>query len=48
MSPKVKVREFFDDLQKILMENFSSDINVIIAGDFNVGPNSNTNYCEFS
>ena len=43
--PGSGVREFIDELQSILMENFSSDVNMIIAGDFNIDLNSNTNYC---
>ena len=27
------------------MENFSNDVNMIIAGDFNIDLNSNSNYC---
>ena len=42
--PSSVVREFIDEVHSILMENFSNYVNMIIAGDFNIDLNSNTNY----
>ena len=43
--PKSDVHEIMGELQNVLIENFSNNVNVIIAGNFNIDLNSKTNHC---